>query len=1375
MNRPHSASNIPRKLNMNNQKKIFITPNYLPNMENSPKMNNYLKEESYDEELGLLQLAWDELGITTEYRAVFINILRNANDIERINIFNQEKNNIKKFKDSLVNLKKEIENRENNLTKLKKLNFMVQNMIRSGEEINTVNQILQSAISLIKNLRINAVNIVKKVSKVNQLITYYIFAKKFNMKKLNPEYAYDPQYLFKMKDDLKFLKNSALSTFIEMNNSEIDPFLTCCDSSQLGLKGIKGNKIIIPIPDDVMKLIIESRYELLQETVFNNMEKDTKENFVVQSNDNNDMNLINKYSNYSNNNNTNKYEGEKFKLKMKNSFNSAKNYKQNSFKNNFIQSTKGNNVSRYLHILKNSGKIKYDNYFFKKRNYSPLISKKPLSSKLRKNSNDNKNKIVIIHEEIESLKHDQFMKRLSSIQNLDNDERKNESIMDQKEERKVCSEYRENIDSEVFELKTRIKKMENKAQIEMEKRENAEKKNKELLFKMKRYQNELEQISQMKKKKENELNKKIELLQKELLILKNHKEANNDDTVKKIRNLENNFLNEENLRKNKEIIIGNLEQELKEQNIKYNQLNEEKNEIEKKLMLSEENNKRINERNQLIEEENQKLKDDIKNLQEAKREQDNILKEKELLINEKDEENNKITSEKNIIEKEKCNNQNEFDKLKEEYNKQNDELEKLKQKIKLLEENNEKLKKQIEEKNNTNDIEILSKDKLEYKNEINNEIKNLNQENDDINKEDNNSGRNRLISLEEKINNNSKEIDDKNSGKESNNANIEEVSDNNFQVNDNKNNNLINVNYLNPNRNENNKNNNNDKEIIISENLINIKDSSDNTILKNPQNQIHNYSVDYYRGNLYNLLTEINSTITLDDIPDFLKRAFALDDTIFAESFYFKGIFPKILISQNIKENNKITGMCSFHYESTENLNENLTIRINSFIVDSNYEEQIIEMINFIKNKVDFDKIMLYILYDRKDDKFVPNLEAKELFEKKLKFKWFCVVKDEKLNQRYIKYCFNKKEIIYDPYNNETTMAENALRHNKNNFLINNVTIASINQEQNLNLLNNNFKNKFGYNKFINPNLIYFILLQNKNLKIDFNNQSKKDELLKMMEKSMKYCLIESNYGNSDIPEIKHLDEEIEQSIYKEIKEYLKKNYINCVPNLLRTKLSINFETNYSTIIDDLYYNRISSDKISIFEEEKSGSRFYLIPSKDNNTLFYISEINNKLKDLLIDGTKNIYEKFLEYQPSTQKQIFEFSLKSIRDVSYIPLTPRKTVKTILIPCFSVKSHLFSYDFKDVKKEVNMKEMQTEIPLNLTSVEEFIKVEFKPDNNINNSFSTIEGNDFFIKNPFVIGIFDNDIINNVKLPLLQFLYITQDNFLTVNNYRLDNSE
>ena len=92
--------------------------------------------------------------------------------------------------------------------------------------------------------------------------------------------------------------------------------------------------------------------------------------------------------------------------------------------------------------------------------------------------------------------------------------------------------------------------------------------------------------------------------------------------------------------------------------------------------------------------------------------------------------------------------------------------------------------------------------------------------------------------------------------------------------------------------------------------------------------------------------------------------------------------------------------MLSFYYENNEDLNENLIIRINSILVSQDYEEQIIEMMKFIINNVDCDKIMVYILYDKIDDKFIPNNEAKDLFENKLKFKWFCVVRDEKLNQR---------------------------------------------------------------------------------------------------------------------------------------------------------------------------------------------------------------------------------------------------------------------------------------------------------------------------------------------------------------------------------------
>ena len=181
----------------------------------------------------------------------------------------------------------------------------------------------------------------------------------------------------------------------------------------------------------------------------------------------------------------------------------------------------------------------------------------------------------------------------------------------------------------------------------------------------------------------------------------------------------------------------------------------------------------------------------------------------------------------------------------------------------------------------------------------------------------------------------------------------------------------------------------------------------------------------------------------------------------------------------------------------------------------------------------------------------------------------------------------------------------------------------------------------------------------------------------------------------------------------------------------------------------------------------------FSILSNDNTTFFYVSEINKKLKDLLIDSSKNVYEQFLEFQPSTQKELFEFSVSSYRDITYIPQAYKKSSKTIYIPSFSINSHLFSYNFKDVEKCVKMIDIDSNSPSHLTSVDEFINVEFKPDNNIENSFTVIpiEGgkNDLIIKDSFIIGIFSNDIINNEKLPLLQFLYITKDHFLTKNNY------
>ena len=166
-----------------------------------------------------------------------------------------------------------------------------------------------------------------------------------------------------------------------------------------------------------------------------------------------------------------------------------------------------------------------------------------------------------------------------------------------------------------------------------------------------------------------------------------------------------------------------------------------------------------------------------------------------------------------------------------------------------------------------------------------------------------------------------------------------------------------------------------------------------------------------------------------------------------------------------------------------------------------------------------------------------------------------------------------------------------------------------------------------------------------------------------------------------------------------------------------------------------------------------------MIPSNDNTVLFYITELNDKLKELLIDNNKNIYENFLEFQPSG-------------DNMTIPQEIKTSPESLFIPTFSIYNHLFSYNFNEIEKDISMTEADTNNKIKITSIDEYLNTKFTPDENIENSFSIIPNqnneNHIIIKNSFIIGIFDNDIIKD-KLPILQLLYVKKEYFLTKNNY------
>ena len=537
-----------------------------------------------------------------------------------------------------------------------------------------------------------------------------------------------------------------------------------------------------------------------------------------------------------------------------------------------------------------------------------------------------------------------------------------------------------------------------------------------------------------------------------------------------------------------------------------------------------------------------------------------------------------------------------------------------------------------------------------------------------------------------------------------------------------------------------------------------------------------NYKIGYYKGNISNLMNSISDNILLEQIPDFIRRAFALDDSIYSDDYYFKGVFPKIIVSLDANEEGdetgkNIKGICSFYYDN-ENFDQNIIIRINSIFAVENYEQQFKKMIEYIQNEIKYDRLEVYLLYDKEGEKFLPNKEAKKIFQD-MGFKWLCVVREEKQQQRYIKLCFGNK-------------SEEFQYEGKNNFVMDNLSVVTVLKEDDAYYIKNIIDNssnddklyKINYSKFINPNPVYSLLLDNTRVTKEFKNEQKKKELEEMKQHLWRFVIAENGWNliEEEKKKIKkdNIKFDIKTSVFRDIEKVCMKNErIDFLYDFYKTNLSLNFENNYSILYEDIYYNRISTDKIKILKEKKTNSLFFLIPSYDNTALFYIAQVNNKLKDLLIDTNQNVYEKFFEFQPGTQKELFEYSMTSYRDITYIPPLVKKDSKTIYIPCFTINTHLFSYNFREIYKNVKITDTDTNTPSYLTSAEEFINVHFKPDENINNSFNVIPVIDgktnVIIDDSFIIGIFDNDIINKEKLPLLQFLYVTKDNFLTPQNY------
>ena len=554
------------------------------------------------------------------------------------------------------------------------------------------------------------------------------------------------------------------------------------------------------------------------------------------------------------------------------------------------------------------------------------------------------------------------------------------------------------------------------------------------------------------------------------------------------------------------------------------------------------------------------------------------------------------------------------------------------------------------------------------------------------------------------------------------------------------------VELLSGNNNNNGSNNGNQKEEV--------KESKKEEELKLSKS----YETDFYRGNISDFVNLIKIDTPLDKIPDFLKRSFNLDESIFTNEYYMKGTFPKIIAIKKLDNDaeNNIKGICFLSYDTKDNLSDKLVLKINYIYAIENLENIFELIINFIKENIKFNSLEIELFCDKVDNEFALNEEAKKILQEKLKFK---LLKVENKNQEVVKLFWSDS--------NE----DHKQNINSNNFILEDVTIITTNNEKDNNKIknlidnntDNNEINNTNYKKFININSIYSLLFEKPELLLEFSDENKKKELEETKDKLNNFIINEYNWNTLEENQKKITNVNIENSLFSKIQKNIKDDVQSLKADFQKKTISINFESNFSILIDDVYYNRISSDKIKTLKETTTDSMYFIIPSTDNTVLFYIRQVNEKISELLANNEKNIYEQFLEIEPNMQKELLEFTTNTnLEDRT------NSEQKIIYIPSFKIQTHLYSFDIKSIIQNIAISNKENNEKLYLSSFDEYLNIELKIDDNIKNSFSFNLSEDknsyMIIKDQFIIGIFANKIINNERLPLMQFIHVKKEDFL-----------
>ena len=220
---------------------------------------------------------WEDFNVSIKYRDFFNLILNKLDEGEREDICMKEFKELSELKNNIISLVKEIELRKKSLGKLYELNNLLENDFKEEENYPN-NEIIKEITEQIINLRLHSVNICFKMKKIkNRIYEGYLYGK-YDFDEISKKFAFDKDYLVKMKEELNFLKNGKIKYYFNIGNNS-DPFLIKASEN---INNLKQDEYvtIVPLSKELEESIKQCNYFIYQELIYYQT-KNNRKNFLL--------------------------------------------------------------------------------------------------------------------------------------------------------------------------------------------------------------------------------------------------------------------------------------------------------------------------------------------------------------------------------------------------------------------------------------------------------------------------------------------------------------------------------------------------------------------------------------------------------------------------------------------------------------------------------------------------------------------------------------------------------------------------------------------------------------------------------------------------------------------------------------------------------------------------------------------------------------------------------------------------------------------------------------------------------------------------------------------------------------------------------------